>query len=508
MDDKEIALTITEYQILDRYASNHYILIDTCSLLDDSAEKFLNTFAFFLRKYNQKIVVILSVRKELEKLSLRTDKPQLASQAQKACALLKTYSDVLYVHDDCQTSNTPSAEPKDSYSGSFADVNLLSIITKKHLTRDILLITQDKALANDALKIVNLESVRGKDIATIRITDSGFSEFKYNQFTSPASNDNNLVHKNNGLDEISKQNNDDQTTQKKKPFSREFCSRFATHGYSLPIDKFTLSYSGCDVSNKYIDLFAPLAKGSRAVIVGPSDTGKTRLCLSLAKSFKERYHNIKLFVLLIGTRNEEKIAFNEIGVNVYSADMSHSHEDQIKLVEDIYEEAQKLVESGEDVVIILDSLTELALSYNSICAPIKILQDGITHEALDSTARLFCSAGNIKGAGSLTFIGTCKIDSNQRYTANNGIFSSYRSVATTEIFLDEKLSNAKIYPSIDIVKSKSKHVELMFDSYFLDRIKRIEIGYGSSNEKDKFATAILSRLSKQSTSEFVASVNL
>lgn len=178
-----------EYDMMDRYASNYYILIDTSSLLEDSCVSFLSKFASLLRKYDQKIVVLYAVTKELEKHTLN---PEKKVQSQKAQRLLTKYYDIFYV-ETAKRFLDDNVVLRDHYFDTFADVQLINRINKKHLTRKVLLITQDRGLAKDVkTKISALESVHGKEIVVAKINEYGYLE---NQFESSVSGQNYDYHK-------------------------------------------------------------------------------------------------------------------------------------------------------------------------------------------------------------------------------------------------------------------------------------------------------------------------
>ena len=212
-----------------------------------------------------------------------------------------------------------------------------------------------------------------------------------------------------------------------------------------------------------IDLFAPIGKGQRGLIVAPPKTGKTTLLKLLAQSIERNYPDVKLMMLLIDERPEEVTDIRRaiIGDVVYST-FDETAEHHVKCAELVLSRAKRMVESGNDVVILMDSLTRLARAYNSVVESSgKVLSGGIDPVALQGPKRFFGAARNIEFGGSLTILATALIDTGSRM--DEVVFEEFKGTGNMEVHLSRELSEKRVFPAIDLYKSGTRKEELLLD---------------------------------------------
>lgn len=225
-----------------------------------------------------------------------------------------------------------------------------------------------------------------------------------------------------------------------------------------------------NITNRFIDLMCPIGKGQRALIVAPPRAGKTVLLKNIANSISYQYPHVKLFITLIGERPEEVTEMREsINAEVISSTFDEPAESHINVAEIILEKAKRLVESGEDVVIILDSITRLARAYNTVTPSSgKVLTGGVDSGALQRPKKWFGAARNIKGKGSLTIIGSALVETGSRM--DEVIFEEFKGTGNCEVVLDRKMAEKRIFPAIDILKSGTRREELLMSPHELQRV--------------------------------------
>lgn len=239
-----------------------------------------------------------------------------------------------------------------------------------------------------------------------------------------------------------------------------------------PDEKLKLETSNSqDLSIRSIDLLSPIGKGQRGLIVAPPKTGKTTILKKIATSLEENYPNVKLLVLLLDERPEEVTDIRESinGEIVYSTfDEEPSH--HIRIAELVIQRAKRLVEEGEDVVILLDSITKLARAYNVTCPSSgKTLTGGVDPLALTSPKKFFGSARNIRGGGSLTILATALIETGSRM--DEVIYEEFKGTGNMEIILSRNLSERRVFPAIDLYRSGTRKEELLLSE------KELEVCY-------------------------------
>ncbi len=239
----------------------------------------------------------------------------------------------------------------------------------------------------------------------------------------------------------------------------------------FPDEKFDLT-SGrtCNISTRVVDMFAPIGKGQRALIVAPPKTGKTILLKDIANAIAENHPETYIIMLLIDERPEEVTDMaRSVNAEVIASTFDEPAERHVKIAGIVLEKAKRLVESGHDVVIMLDSITRLARAYNTVSpASGKILSGGVDANALQKPKRFFGAARNIEGGGSLTIIATALTETSSKM--DEVIFEEFKGTGNMELQLDRKLSNKRIFPAVDIVSSSTRREDLLLNQEILNRM--------------------------------------
>jgi transcription termination factor Rho len=237
-----------------------------------------------------------------------------------------------------------------------------------------------------------------------------------------------------------------------------------------PEERFRLERSDGDLSMRIMDLFSPIGKGQRGLIVSPPKAGKTILLQKIANSISENHPDVKLIVLLIDERPEEVTDMERsVDGEVISSTFDEPADRHVQVADMVIEKAKRLVENGYDVVILLDSITRLARAQNVVVPHSgKILSGGVDAHALHKPKRFFGAARNIEEGGSLTIVATALIDTGSRM--DEVIFEEFKGTGNMELVLDRSLSDRRIYPAIDINRSGTRHEELLIPENQLQRI--------------------------------------
>ena len=250
-----------------------------------------------------------------------------------------------------------------------------------------------------------------------------------------------------------------------------------------PDYRFTLGKNG-DVSLRLIDIFSPIGKGQRALIVAPPKTGKTTLLKKIALSLEQNYPDVKIFILLVDERPEEVTDFKEgvKGEVVYST-FDEAPSTHVKISQNLLARAKSLVESGNDVVVLVDSITKLTRAYNAaIPSSGKTLSGGIDPQALIAPKHFFGSARKTQN-GTLTIIATALIETGSRM--DDVIFEEFKGTGNMEVVLSRELANRRIFPAIDLFKSGTRKEELLLSEEELDcayKLRRLLNGDNRSIE--------------------------
>jgi transcription termination factor Rho len=237
-----------------------------------------------------------------------------------------------------------------------------------------------------------------------------------------------------------------------------------------PQEHIKLETGGDNLSGRVLDLMIPIGKGQRGLIVAPPRTGKTMLMQSMANSITQNHPEVYLIVLLIDERPEEVTDMQRsVKGEVISSTFDEPAQRHVQVAEMVIEKAKRLVEHRKDVVILLDSITRLARAYNTIVPPSgKVLSGGVDSNALQRPKRFFGAARNIEGGGSLTIISTALVDTGSRM--DDIIFEEFKGTGNSEIHLDRKLTDRRVFPSIDIQKSGTRKEELLLSKEDLNRV--------------------------------------
>jgi transcription termination factor Rho len=237
-----------------------------------------------------------------------------------------------------------------------------------------------------------------------------------------------------------------------------------------PTERLKLESKKGGMSTRVLDLFAPIGKGQRALIVAPPRTGKTVLLQNIANSISENHKEVVLIVLLIDERPEEVTDMaRSVQGEVVSSTFDEPAQRHVQVAEMVIEKAKRLVEHKRDVVILLDSITRLARAYNTVVPPSgKILSGGVDSNALHKPRRFFAAARNVEEGGSLTIIGTALIDTGSRM--DEVIFEEFKGTGNMEIVLDRKLSERRMYPAIDLKASGTRKEDLLLSNDVLQKV--------------------------------------
>jgi transcription termination factor Rho len=275
----------------------------------------------------------------------------------------------------------------------------------------------------------------------------------------------------------------------------------------FPLEQIKLETAPNILATRIVDLVAPVGRGQRGLLVSPPKAGKTLLLKAIANGVTSNCEDIHLMVCLIGERPEEVTDMRRsVDGEVISSTFDEPVEDHTKVAEMALERAKRMVESGRDVVILLDSITRLARAYNLAVPPSgRTLSGGIDPVALYPPKRFFGAARNIEGGGSLTIISTCLVDTGSRM--DDVIYEEFKGTGNMELHLDRKLAERRIYPAIDVQRSGTRREELLLDENALRQVwtmRRMVSMLGGTEGTE----LVLGRLSKTGTNEeFLATLN-
>lgn len=275
-----------------------------------------------------------------------------------------------------------------------------------------------------------------------------------------------------------------------------------------PDEKYILETTRNELSTRIMDMIAPIGKGQRGMIVSPPKAGKTILLQKIANAIATNNPETKLIVLLIDERPEEVTDMQRSikGEVVYST-FDKTPENHVKIVELVLERAMRLVELGQDVVILLDSITRLGRAYNLTINPTgRTLSGGLDPGALYGPKRFFGAARNIEGGGSLTIIATALVETGSRM--DEVIFEEFKGTGNMEVLLDRKLSEKRIFPAIDINRSGTRREELLLTKRELDAVWTIRKAFGQLDTAAVTEMIINLLLKTANNSHFISSVNV
>ncbi len=238
----------------------------------------------------------------------------------------------------------------------------------------------------------------------------------------------------------------------------------------FPTEKFNLAERGSTVSTRILDLFAPIGKGQRGMIVAQPKTGKTMLLKDIANAIATNHPEVYLIVLLIDERPEEVTDMQRsVKGEVIASTFDREPQEHVKIANIVLEKAKRLTECGHDVVILLDSITRLARAYNTVQpASGKVLSGGVDANALQKPKRFFGAARNIENGGSLSIIATALTDTGSKM--DEVIFEEFKGTGNMELQLDRRIANKRIFPAIDLVSSSTRRDDLLLDEQTIHRM--------------------------------------
>lgn len=272
-----------------------------------------------------------------------------------------------------------------------------------------------------------------------------------------------------------------------------------------PSERIVMETSKDRLSERVLDLTAPIGKGQRGLIVAPPRSGKTVILQNIAHSISVNHPEIVLIVLMIDERPEELTDMRRlVKGEVVASTFDEQPERHVQVAEMVIEKARRLVEQGQDVVILLDSITRLARAYNTVQPHSgKILSGGVDANALHKPKRFFGAARNIEEGGSLTILATALIDTGSRM--DEVIFEEFKGTGNMELVLDRRLSDRRVYPAIDLIKSGTRKEELLYHREELEKIYMLRAATADLTPLDAM-NLLLGRLKKtNSNAEFLLS---
>ncbi len=276
----------------------------------------------------------------------------------------------------------------------------------------------------------------------------------------------------------------------------------------FPNEQLKLEIGGRVLANRLIDLLSPIGRGQRGLIVSPPKAGKTTVLKQIANGVSQNYTDLHLMVVLIGERPEEVTDMDRsVEAEVFSSTFDDPVTDHVRVAELSLARAKRLVESGKDVVILLDSITRLARAYNLTVPPSgRTLSGGLDPAALYPPKHFFGAARNLEEGGSLTILATCLVETNSRM--DDAIYEEFKGTGNMELHLNRKLAERRIFPAIDIERSGTRREELLLDGPTLQRVWTVRRMIDAIGGGSEAAEAVLSRMAKtQSNRDFLETLS-
>lgn len=275
----------------------------------------------------------------------------------------------------------------------------------------------------------------------------------------------------------------------------------------FPNERLKLSNRPENLSMRIMDLFTPIGKGQRGLIVAQPKTGKTFLLKDVANAIAQNHPEVYLIILLIDERPEEVTDMaRSVKAEVVASTFDEPADRHVKVANIVLEKAKRLVECGHDVVILLDSITRLARAYNTVQpASGKILSGGVDANALHKPKRFFGAARKIENGGSLTILATALIDTGSKM--DEVIFEEFKGTGNMELQLDRKLSNKRIYPAIDVIASSTRREDLLLDKDILKKMYILRNHFADMNSQEAMELLLQNMRGTFSNEEFLMSMN-
>ncbi len=275
----------------------------------------------------------------------------------------------------------------------------------------------------------------------------------------------------------------------------------------FPDEKLNLDLGSNNYSTRIMDLFTPIGKGQRGLIVAQPKTGKTNLLKEVANAIAKNHPEVYLIILLIDERPEEVTDMaRSVRAEVVSSTFDEPAERHVKIANIVLEKAKRMVECGHDVVILLDSITRLARAYNTVApASGKILSGGVDANALHKPKRFFGAARNIENGGSLTILATALTETGSKM--DDVIFEEFKGTGNMELQLDRKLANKRLFPAIDLTASSTRRDDLLMDKEALQRLWVLRNHLSDMNSTEAMEFLLQQMRGTRSNEEFLISMN-
>ena len=272
-------------------------------------------------------------------------------------------------------------------------------------------------------------------------------------------------------------------------------------------DKLKLEYQPMKLTGRILDLFTPIGKGQRALVVAPPRTGKTELLKELAHGITHNNPEASLMVLLVDERPEEVTDMQRsVKGEVYSSTFDLPAQNHVRTAEMVIEKAKRRVELGKDVIILLDSITRLARAYNTVTPSSgKVLSGGVDANALHKPKRFFGAARNIEEGGSLTIIATALIETGSKM--DEVIFEEFKGTGNSEVVLNRHVADRRIYPAIDVTKSGTRKEELLTDPQMLQKVWALRNAMQNMEEVEGLKFLFSKMLKTKTNDEFLSIMN-
>ena len=274
-----------------------------------------------------------------------------------------------------------------------------------------------------------------------------------------------------------------------------------------PQEQLKLEYNPVKLTGRVIDLFAPVGKGQRSLIVAPPRTGKTELLKEIAHGISHNSPDVVLMVLLVDERPEEVTDMQRsVKGEVYASTFDLPAQNHVRTAEMVIERAKRRVEMGQDVVILLDSITRLARAYNTVTPSSgKVLSGGVDANALHKPKRFFGAARNIENGGSLTIIATALIDTGSKM--DEVIFEEFKGTGNSEVVLSRHVAERRVYPAIDVTKSGTRKEELLLDADLIQKVWAIRNAMQGMEEVEGLRFLFKKMLDTKSNEDFLSIMN-
>ena len=274
-----------------------------------------------------------------------------------------------------------------------------------------------------------------------------------------------------------------------------------------PTEAFKLEYEQMKKTGRVLDLFTPIGKGQRALIVAPPRSGKTEIMKELAHGLAKNHPDVELIVLLVDERPEEVTDMERcVKGEVFSSTFDQPANNHVRVANLVIEKAKRSVEMGRDVVILLDSITRLARAYNTVTPSSgKILTGGVDANALHKPKRFFGAARNIEFGGSLTIVATALVDTGSRM--DEVIFEEFKGTGNSELVLDRNISDRRIYPAINVIKSATRKEELLQTPEKLQRVWALRSAISQMEDVEALKFLYAKMLKTETNEDFLNQMN-